>query len=165
MPGSMMQPDLSVLAGDTGVRADALARWQDGGWPGPRVEAWRFTRVDQLADRDLVRADALTGDAAGPGAAAAASMGAHVIRFENGVLDTGCLDGLPDGVTAREIATDETALQRLAELAPNGHPVSDLSMAAMTGGIVIEVSGAVAAPLMLLFEGGHADCSAHPAIL
>ena len=54
MPGSMMQPDLSAVIGDTGVRADALARWQDGGWPGPRVEAWRFTRVDQLAERDLV---------------------------------------------------------------------------------------------------------------
>ena len=165
MPGSMMQPDLSAAIGDTGVRADALARWQDGGWPGPRVEAWRFTRIDQLAERDLVRADGLAGESAGPGAAAAASIGAHVIRFENGVLDAGCLDGLPDGVTARDLAGDEAALQRLAELAPNGHPVSDLSMAAMTGGLLIDVSGTVAAPLMLLFEGAQADCSAHPAIL
>ena len=165
MPGSMMQPDLSAVIGDTGVRADALARWQDGGWPGPRVEAWRFTRIDQLAERDLVRADGLAGDAAGPGATAAASIGAHVIRFENGVLDAGCLDGLPDGITARDLAGDEAALQRLAELAPNGHPVSDLSMAAMTGGLLIDVSGTVAAPLMLLFEGAQADCSAHPAIL
>ena len=51
MLGSMMQPDLSAVIGDTGVRADALARWQESSWPGPRVEAWRFTRVDQLAEQ------------------------------------------------------------------------------------------------------------------
>ena len=49
MPGSMMQPDMSVVANGRGVRADALARWQDGGWPGSRVEAWRYTRIDSLA--------------------------------------------------------------------------------------------------------------------
>ena len=165
MPGSMMQPDLSVVPTEKGIRADALTRWQDGGWPGPRVEAWRYTRVDGLADRHFGRASGLSGAASGPGAAAAKSISAHVIRFENGVLDPAGLGGLPAGVTVSDLAADEAALTRLHELAPKGHPVSDLSLAAMTGGVVIDVDGAVSTPLMLLFEGDQNEASAHPAVL
>jgi Fe-S cluster assembly protein SufD len=148
-----------------GVRADALARWRQDGWPGPRAEAWRFTRVDGLAARDLVPTTGLTGAAGGPGVAAGEGISAHVIRFENGVLDPSGLTGLPSGLTVGDLAEDEQALSRLHDLAPKGHPVSDLSLAAMTGGIVIDVKGTVTPPLMLVFEGGETNASAHPAIL
>ncbi|OUX78524.1 MAG: hypothetical protein CBC19_04345, partial [Oceanospirillales bacterium TMED59] len=95
MPGSMMQPDIGAVMTGEGVRADALARWQQDGWPGPRVESWRFTRIDSLAERDLVPATGLTGAAGGPGVAAAAGIAAHVIRFENGILDESGLADLP----------------------------------------------------------------------
>ena len=165
MPGSMMQPDMSAVMTGEGVRADALARWQQDGWPGPRAEAWRFTRVDGLAARDFAPANGLTGAASGPGAAAAAGVSAHVVRFENGVLDPSGLAGLPAGLMVGQLADDEQALARLQQLAPQGHPVSDLSLAAMTGGLVIDVDGTVPSPLMLLFEGGERGASAHPAIL
>jgi len=165
MPGSMTQPDMSAVMTGEGVRAEALARWQQDGWPGPRAEAWRFTPVDGLAARDLVPATVLAGVASGPGTAAAAGISAHVIRFENGVLDPSGLAGLPAGLRVREMADDEQALSRLQQIAPKGHPVSDLSLAAMTGGIVIDVDGTVPSPLMLLFEGGETGAAAHPAIL
>lgn len=165
MPGSMTQPDMEAVMTGEGVRADALARWRQDGWPGPRAEAWRFTRVDGLAARDLVPTTGLTGAAGGPGVAAGEGISAHVIRFENGVLDPSGLTGLPSGLTVGDLAEDEQALSRLHDLAPKGHPVSDLSLAAMTGGIVIDVEGTVTPPLMLVFEGGETNASAHPAIL
>ena len=165
MPGSMMQPDLSTVAATGGVRAAALARWQQTGWPGPRVEAWRYTSLARLSDVSLAPATGLAGGVSGPGATAAAGINAHVIRFENGVVDPAGLSGLPGGVSVAALDGDEAAMARLAELAPSGHPVSDLSLAVMNGGIVMDVSGSVETPLMVIFDGEDAGASAHPAIL
>ena len=165
MPGSMTRPDMTTVMTDEGVRADARARWQQDGWPGPRAEAWRFTPVAGLAAREFMPAAGLSGAESGPGAAAATGIAAHVIRFENGVLDPAGLASLPSGLTVADLAADEMALARLQQLAPKGHPVSDLSLAEMTGGIVIDVEGTVTPPLMLLFEGEATGSSAHPAIL
>ena len=147
MPESMMQPDLSAVPASGGVRGAALARWQETGWPGPRAEAWRYTSLARLSDVDLAPATGLAGGLTGPGASAAAGINAHVI------VTVGALDG------------DEPAMARLADLAPAGHPVSDLSLAVMNGGIVMDVAGAVETPVMLMFEGDDAGASAHPAIL
>lgn len=165
MPVSTMQPDLSAVTATGGVRAAALARWQECGWPGPRVEAWRYTSLARLSDVDLSPATSLAGTASGPAATAATSIHAHVIRFENGVVDPAGMSGLPKGVVVSALDSDEAAMTRLAELAPEGNPVSDLSLAVMNGGIVIDVTGTVETPLMLAFEGDDAGASAHPAIL
>ena len=165
MPGSMMQPDLSEVTATGGVRSAALARWQQTGWPGPRVEAWRYTSLARLSGVDLAPATGLAGGVSGPGAAAAAGIKAHVIRFENGVVDPAGMEGLPNGVAVAGLDGDEAAMSRLAELAPSGHPVSDLSLAVMNGGIVMDVSGSVETPIMVIFEGEDAGASAHPAIL
>ena len=165
MPESMMQPDLSAVPANGGVRGAALARWQETGWPGPRAEAWRYTSLARLSDVDLAPATGLAGGLAGPGAAAAAGINAHVIRFENGVVDPAGMSGLPGTVSVATLDGDEPAMARLADLAPAGHPVSDLSLAVMNGGIVMDVAGAVETPVMLMFEGDDAGASAHPAIL
>ena len=165
MPGSMMQPDLSAVTASGGVRGAALARWQETGWPGPRAEAWRYTSLACLSDVDLAPATELAGGLAGHGAAAAAGINAHVIRFENGVVDPAGMSGLPSTVSVATLDGDEAAMARLADLAPAGHPVSDLSLAVMNGGIVMDVAGAVETPVMLMFEGDDAGASAHPAIL
>ena len=118
MPGSMMQPDLSGVTATGGTRAAALARWQDNGWPGPRVEAWRYTSLAKLSDLEIAPVASLAGSASGPGMAAATGIAAHVIRFENGVVDPAGLTGLPGGVTIGDLGSDEAATARLAELAP-----------------------------------------------
>ena len=70
MPGSMMQPDLSGVTATGGTRAAALARWQDNGWPGPRVEAWRYTSLAKLSDLEIAPLASLARSASGPGMAA-----------------------------------------------------------------------------------------------
>ena len=48
MPASMTLPDLASATANSGVRSSALANWQATGWPGPRVESWRFTKLALL---------------------------------------------------------------------------------------------------------------------
>ena len=120
MPELMMQPDLSAVTANGGVRGAALARWQENGWPGPRAEAWRYTSLERLSDVDLAPATGLAGGLAGPGAAAAAGINAHVIRFENGVVDPAGMLSLPGGVSVAALAGDEAAMARLADLLRQG---------------------------------------------
>ena len=69
MPALMMQPDLSNLVVSGPVRNAALTAWQQHGWPGPRVESWRFTKLDRLGAREITPASLLSPTTAGDGVA------------------------------------------------------------------------------------------------
>ena len=165
MPASMMLPDLAAITTTSAVRSAALADWQASGWPGPRAEAWRFTRLAALDNRQFVQSGDLIDLPAGGAEEAAAAIGAHVLRFVNGVIDPAGMVSPPSGIVMSRLEDDENALTRLRELTPAGHPVSNLSLALMSAGILIDVTGHVGAPLMLVFEGMGADLSAHPVVL
>ena len=62
-------------------------------------------------------------------------MGAHAIQIVNGVIDPASLEGLPAGVTAGNLSDDQGAQDAMMALAPPNHPVSNLSMAVMSGGL------------------------------
>ena len=140
MPALMMQPDLSNVVVSGPVRTAALTAWQQQGWPGPRVESWRFTKLDRLAAREITPASSLSTTTAGDGLAMAAGMGAHAIQIVNGVIDPASLEGLPAGVTAGNLSDDQGAQDAMMALAPPNHPVSNLSMAVMSGGLVLDVT-------------------------
>ena len=165
MPASMMLPDLAAITKKSAVRSAALADWQASGWPGPRAEAWRFTRLAALDDRQFVQSGDLTDLPSGGAADAAAGIGAHVLRFVNGVIDPAGMLSPPSGISISRLEGDEDAMTRLRALAPAGHPISNLSLAVMSAGILIDVTGDAGAPLMLVFEGTGADLSAHPVVL
>ena len=163
---SMMPPDLQDLATRNGVQAAALARWQERGWPGPKDEAWRFTRLASLDKLSLRPADAslsteMQDIAAGDGMPAAA----HVIRFHHGMLVDAGLRGAPDGVTLRRL--DDVGLTQMVSLLPVDHPVTDLSIAAMTSSLLIDVAAGakVATPIILMFTGDNQTVSTHPVVL
>ena len=151
MPALMMQPDLSNLVVSGPVRNAALTAWQQQGWPGPRVESWRFTKLDRLGGRDITPASSLSPTTAGDGLATAQGMGAHAIRIINGIIDPASLEGLPAGLAAGNLHDDQDAQDAMMALAPPDHPVSNLSMAVMSGGLVLDVAGDVAQPLALIF--------------
>lgn len=164
MPVSMMQPDLQGLTAVPGVRSSALERWHELGWPGPKDEAWRFTRLASLeklslrpADANLPmgRLDAVTSDL---------PSGSFVIRFHNGVLVGNSLKGAPEGVIVRPIS--ETELNQMLDLVPFDHPVTNLSIAAMTSGLSVDVAAGakVTTPIILMFTGDSQSVSTHPVI-
>ena len=163
MSASMMQPNLDQLAGLTGVRAGALTRWKETGWPNSRVEQWRFTRLASLEKMDLRPASAAA--AAGPAAISAdLPENAAILSFSNGVLDVVGLAALPDGVTVSFLSENDTALAALAASVPASHPVSDLSLAVMTSGLHLEIAGKVDMPIILVFTGDDNGVSSHPVV-
>jgi Fe-S cluster assembly protein SufD len=157
-----MQPNLDQLDGVTGVRAAALARWRESGWPDRKAEAWRFTRLSAIDKMDL--RPALAGGAMVVDLPAALPEGAAVLSFHNGVLDLAGLASLPDGVTATRLEDDEAALGAFSALVPVDHPVSALSIAAMGSGICLDIAGHVKTPIVLAFGGDDSGLSAHPAV-
>ena len=165
MLASMMLPDLAAITTTSAARLAALADWQASGWPGPRAEAWRFTRLALLDGRQFIQSGDLADLPLGGAADAAAGIGAHVLRFVNGMIDPAGEASPPSGIAVSRLDGDEDAMARLRELAPAGHPVSNLSLAVMSAGIMIDVTGHVDVPLMLVFEGTGADVSAHPVVL
>ena len=164
MPASMTLPDLASATANSGVRSSALANWQATGWPGPRVESWRFTKLALLEGQTFAPAHDFADQPAGAGMDAAASIGAHVVRFVNGVVDPSDIENAPEGVTISALATDEDAMSHLRQMVPPAHPVSDLSLAVMSAGIIIDIKGRVDMPLMLSFEGDGETTSAHPVV-
>ena len=118
MPASMMLPNLSAITTTSAVRSAALADWQASGWPGPRAEAWRFTRLAALVDRHFVQSDDLAELPSSGAADAAAGIGAHVLRFVNGVIDPVGMVSPPSGIVMSRLEGDEDAMMRLRELAP-----------------------------------------------
>ena len=165
MPESMMQPDLQNVAPVNGVRAAALARWQERGWPGVKDEAWRFTRLAALDKLSLRPADTSLADGIPALPADMLPAGAHVIRFHDGVLVTDSLSAMPAGVSATPISEDD--LGTIVDIAPTDHPVTDLSVAAMTSGLSLDVAAGakVTTPIIVLFTGDSGSVSAHPVIL
>lgn len=166
MPASTMQPNLLNISPEGAVRQQALVNWQATGWPGPRVESWRFTKLDNVTSKDLTAVSSATnGDATPLAIDAAWPADAVILQFVNGVLDANCLAGLPSNVSAGDLGIDETAMRTLMDLAPANHPVSSLSMAVMSSGLLLDIDGVVDAPIVLQFTGDNVALSAHPVIL
>ena len=160
-----MQPDLQDVATLNDVQQAALARWQERGWPGAKDEAWRFTRLAALDKLSLRPADDSLANGTGNLPVHAIPAGAHIIHFHNGLLVADSLGNLPDGISARIV--DEDDLKAVVSLAPADHPVTDLSVAAMTSGLSLDVaSGAtVKNPIILIFTGNSRSVSTHPVVL
>ena len=162
MPALMMQPDMTQEMAQSATRQQAMTSWQAQGWPGPRVESWRFTPLAAIADRPIAPVRMLSGavDSGAP-----VIEGAAVIRFTNGVVDPDTLAALPAGVTVGDLASDEAAMAELRQIVPAVNPVSDLSLAMMSAGLVLDIAGSVETPIMLVHTGDANECSTHPVIL
>ena len=72
---------------------------------------------------------------------------------------------MPAGVSATPISEDD--LGAIVDIAPTDHPVTDLSVAAMTSGLSLDVAAGakVTTPIIVLFTGDSGSVSAHPVIL
>ncbi len=164
MLASMMQRKLDAVNGLTGVRAGALQRWQETGWPDHHAEQWRFTRLSGVEKMDLRPAQ--NGGALPEAQAISAKLpdNAVVLSFDNGILDMTGLCDLPRGVTASQLDGNDTDLAKLADLVPQSHPISDLSLAAMSSGVLLEFTGSVEAPIILAFTGDDKSLSTHPVV-
>ena len=164
MPASTMQPNLEGVTGLTGVRAGAWQRWLETGWPDHRAEQWRFTRlssVEAMALRPAQKASSASGSKC---ISAILPENAVTLSFSNGVLDIAGLADLPAGVSASLLDDNDTVLAKVADLVPQSHPISDLSLAAMSSGVHLEITGSIEVPIIFIFTGDDDSLSAHPVV-
>ena len=124
-----------------------------------------FTRLAALDKLSLRPADNSLADDIPALPADMLPAGAHVIRFHDGVLVTDSLSAMPAGISATPISEDD--LGAIVDIAPTDHPVTDLSVAAMTSGLSLDVAAGaqITAPIILRFTGDSGSVSAHPVIL
>ncbi len=142
------------------IRAEAAARFQAKGWPTSKDEAWRFTNLNALRGRDFIPADSSQQAANIP--LPVLSADAHLFVFCNGVFQAALSSALDSQGISSAPLTDRADL--MARLHEGGHAVADLSLSAMTAGIVFNLEGDIAKPIHLIFHNSGDDISAHPIV-
>jgi Fe-S cluster assembly protein SufD len=127
----------AVLAG---LRRDAMARFERQGLPTPRVEAWRYTNLANLAQIPFA---APANDAAPVAAPAPLVADALRLVLVNGRLrpDLAPLPALPAGLVVRSLPEALAADPALAAaLGGDGEAMLSLNAALLSGGVVIELA-------------------------
>lgn len=167
------------------LRDDALERFRDTGFPGPKNELWKYTDVGAIEDADLQHAyrtdpAALAFDDVEP--YLVDDLDAHQAVFVDGRFspDLSSLSGLPEDVTVESLeAVLESDPDRLEghlgehakldvsfQTQTKGHVFSQLNTAAFTDGAVVQVdpSAVVEDPVHLLFlaTGHEPGIATHP---
>ncbi len=143
-----------ALPGDGALRERSFERFQELGFPNQRVEAWKYTSLKTLAERE-------------PSAPAQASVGLDALEpyllggdvrrlvFVNGRLaeDLSSIDGLPSGLTVEGFAKQVRANGALLADAEAERSLTALNAAMAEGGAAIALAdGIVVEPvLQLLF--------------
>jgi Fe-S cluster assembly protein SufD len=141
------------------VSAAAAERFMAGGFPKPTEEAWRFTNLNALSNRDFSpMPDALLDQAS------VLPDGKRLV-FYNGVLQPHLSTDLPAGASFASLADDAELLARLDDDRLSGHAIANLSVAMMTSGLGLRVKGAVSEPIHLVFRNDGADQSSHAVIV
>jgi Fe-S cluster assembly protein SufD len=146
------------LPGDAAPRDAAAARLREGGLPGPRDEAWKYTSLRPLADISFHEAFTDAGDhrAAPPLPDLGALAGLPRLVFVDGRY-RGDLSIQPDGFTAR-CFTDAPVLTNHAD---RGAIVTLNTLLAEDGAVLDIPAGRDAGTLLLINLG--ADLAGHPA--
>lgn len=158
-----MQPEVLKERASQGplspLREAAATRFNAAGWPSATVEAWRFTNLARLNKKVF-----------DPAFSSVAPAGAilpegHRLVFHNGVFqpDLSTAD-MPSGVKLDELSDGSACAALLDDDRLAGHPVADASLALLSSGMGISVSGKVAEPLHVVFINHGDNTSSHPVL-
>ncbi|MEK9753032.1 MAG: Fe-S cluster assembly protein SufD [Rhodospirillaceae bacterium] len=153
----------------TALRRDGIERFQGLGLPGPKLEAWKYTRLRPLEDtafRPSMPADSEAGVKTIPAVLPAGSDHPRIV-FVNGFMrpDLSRLDDLPDGLSVESLADamardPEWVGAHLGQVGrPDGLPLMALNTAMMNCGTVIRVARGkvIEKPVEMLFVAGLTD--------
>jgi Fe-S cluster assembly protein SufD len=154
------------------LREQSLARVVAEGVPSPRVESWKYTNLNSLAQAEFEAAErAPAAHEAGVPAAVelprflAEDVAVHRMVFVNGSFrrELSDLDGLPEGASAESLADVLARAPQTLVAHFEGRQASDglaaLNTALMADGVVLRLApGTVLTrPLLLLFLGGSTE--------
>lgn len=156
------------------LREESLGRVVDGGVPSPRVERWKYTNLNALAQTEF---QAAANEAGAPVAVAlpsflAADVAVHRMVFVNGAFRRELSDvtALPAGATIESLADGLARDPEILATHFRGHKALDglaaLNAALMADGAVIRLAAGarLERPLLLVFLGGSSEraLACHP---
>lgn len=149
------------------LREESLARAVADGVPSPRVERWKYTNLNALAQADFEIAANDAGrpvDVTVPGFLAD-DVAVHRLLFVNGAMrrELSDLSGLPQGARVESLADLLARAPEELEGRLQGRKPADglaaLNTALMADGVVIRLAAGVRVerPILLIFLGGDAE--------
>jgi Fe-S cluster assembly protein SufD len=161
------------------LRSDALARFEEAGFPTPKDEEWRQTRVDPITSTRFARGEYRPGSIsrAELDALALGNLDCPRIVLVNGRFaeDLSDLDALPEGVAVTGLAAafdsrpDRIEPHLGSVQAPSGTPFAALNTAALDDGVVVtvEAGNALRSPIQIvhLSESNGTPVAVHPRTL
>ena len=165
MEGRLPGAELPWLAA---LRQDALARFCDTGFPGPKVEAWRNTNLNPLRKDAFAPATAAPATDERPPSLLPEGR-THRLDFVNGLLAGGA-DELPEGVTLLGLAEATAAAAdlldgRLGALsADDDLPLPALNQALTRDGYVLRLARGVVLerPIEIVFSATEPAAASYP---
>jgi Fe-S cluster assembly protein SufD len=137
-------------------RKAAADRFKEQGWPGPGDEAWRFTNLNKLRERNfepVVEPGKKSGEKISDDA---------VVVIDNGIFDAGRSTKLPKGVELVDLAKDKEMAALLDDDRIASHPIANLTFSVLSSGFGIRITGKAEAPLRLVFLNDGDEASSHP---
>ncbi len=167
MRGWSMQHDMADSPLNWADRQRDAQHYLDSrGWPDRRDEAWKFTSLRHLADKDFTVGSPGADITTAPAGTPAPGLDGLVIGINAGIFNADNLPSLPKGVTVRDISNDDRARAELFIQPSGGHLLTALSAVRQTSALVIEIADGVQLdqPLILHFTGGEETVSSYPFI-
>ena len=149
------QPDWAAA-----LRRAGLAVYREEGLPHPKIEAWKYTRLDGLTRTAFEAGVAPPGGVTVPDGRVAGLAEAHRLVFVNGRYSPELSDGglAGDGIEIATLGVPEAAPEWVAErmgrvLDLDGMPLAALNMALWRDGVAIKLADGVQLqkPLHLIF--------------
>lgn len=162
------------------LRRGALARFAERGFPGTRIEEWKYTNLRPLERREFALAQELPATLPEAASLPLADAGLPTVAFVNGQFAAGLsrLNDLPAGVRVRSIAAlleeQPEALRPHLETAATANDnvastLAELNTAFFIDGAAIDIAddARLDQPLHLLFISQRADVSvvSHPRVI
>ena len=159
------------------LRRDALDTFTDVGFPTPRDEAWKYTRVSSIEKHAFTLPQPASESQSSLTHLNALPLDCHRLVFVNGVFDRSVsnIDATPSGVTVLSLSEAirlnpevlEPHLSHYADSSANGFAA--LNTALFSEGAFVHLSPGTTGdkPIVLLFvsEPGQHEVCAHPRIL
>ncbi|HET8551559.1 MAG TPA: Fe-S cluster assembly protein SufD [Gammaproteobacteria bacterium] len=162
------------------LRRSALARFAEHGFPGTRVEEWKYTNLRPLERREFALAQELPASLPEAASLPLADADLPTVAFVNGQFAAGLsrLNDLPEGIQVRSIAAlleeQPEALRPQLESAATADDnvastLTELNTAFFIDGAAIDIAAGVQLdqPLHLLFISQRVDASvvSHPRVI
>ena len=166
MRGWSMPHKLSQIISWPEQQAKARDFLDQKGWPDNRQEAWKYTSLTHLREKQFLPANGSENLAS---SASVEGLEGLVIEIAGGIarLDDG--QSLPEGISLRDISTDDSARAAIFTRLADDHLLPALSVLHQTSAIVIDIEksalSASIPPIILNITGGDKDTACYPLVM